>query len=323
MTTVGATGLRVPRVAVGCAQLGSRIRGSDAVDLVNTALDTGLTFFDTADVYAGGESERLLGSALAGKRGSCVVATKFRHARAHPGASRRSIRLALDASLTRLRSDYVDLYQVHAPDPATPVEETVAALQDLVQHGKILYYGLCNVAPWEVVDAQRVAWAAHGAPLASVQVQLNLVDLGRFDELRRVGERFGVGLLAASPLARGLLAGRYDTERPPPAGHRLGTAKGAGYWTSAGFAVADRVRRLALDRGVPPAHIALSGLLAYPEVSAVLVGATSADQVLANSRIGPGLLDGPDIQYLRGPAGPADAAGPTSEDHVDEQRHQP
>jgi aryl-alcohol dehydrogenase-like predicted oxidoreductase len=299
-TTLGATGLRVSRVALGCARLGSRVRGPDAVDLVKAALDTGITFFDTADVYADGESERLLGTALEGVRDTCVVATKFRHARAHPGASRRSIRLALEGSLTRLRTDHVDLYQVHAPDPATPVEETVGALQDLVAAGKILYYGLCNAAPWEVVDAQRVAWAAHRAPLASVQNQLNLVGARAFGELRRVSEKFGVGLLAASPLARGLLAGRYDRDRPPPPGHPLTTAKGAGYWTPEGWAVADRVRLLAAGRGVPAVHVALGALLAHPQVSAVLVGAGDTDQVRATGGLPPDLLDDADLRYLTG-----------------------
>ena len=299
-TTLGATGLRVSRVALGCSRLGTRVCGSDAVDLVKTAYDAGITFFDTADVYGDGDSERLLGTALDGVRDTCVVATKFRHARAHPGASRRSIRLALEGSLTRLRTDHVDLYQVHAPDPTTPVEETVGALQDLVAAGKVLYYGLCNVAPWEVVDAQRVAWAAHRAPLASVQTQLNLVDARAFDELRRVSDLFGVGLLAASPLARGLLAGRYDRDRPPPPGHPLVTAKGAGYWTAKGQAVADRVRTLAADRGVPPAHVALAALLTHPQVSAVLVGASDADQVRANSDLPPDLLDEADVRYLTG-----------------------
>ncbi|MFE4924864.1 aldo/keto reductase [Streptomyces sp. NPDC056661] len=300
VATVGSSGLRVTRVAMGCAQLGTRVRGSEAIDLVDAAIDAGITFFDTADIYGDGESERLLGSALKGKRDSCVVATKFRHASIHPGASRRSIRLALDSSLARLRTDYVDLYQVHAPDPATPIEETIGALQDLVQRGKILYFGLCNVATWEIVNAHRVAREAHRPGLTSAQLPFNLLDIGRLDEFRRVSQHFGVGLLAASPLGRGLLGGAYDLDRPPPASHPIRRAKGARYWNAEGFATVERVRKLAKDRGVSPAQIALSALLSYPEVSAVLVGATSTEHVRANSCIDPHLLDQADLRYLRG-----------------------
>lgn len=302
MTTLGASGLRIPRVGIGCRQLGARVPEDRAVAIIDAAWAAGLNFFDTADVYGAGESERILGRVLHGRRDSCVIATKFRHGKAQPGASRKSIRIALDSSLARLRTDYVDLYQVHAPDPATPIEETIDVLQDLVRHGKILYYGLCNVKAWQVVDAQRVAWSARRSSLVSVQAQMNIVDHRRLDDLREVAGRFGVGLLAASPLARGLLGGRYGGDRAPEAGHPLLSAKGIGYWNPEGAAVADRVRRVAADRGLSSAQVALSALLTYSEVSAVLVGVTCTDHIPADGDVASDLISESDVRYLLGHA---------------------
>jgi aryl-alcohol dehydrogenase-like predicted oxidoreductase len=247
---------------------------------VRAALDVGLTFFDTADVYAEGESERLLGSALGGDRDRCVVATKVRYLAPFTGANRKSIRLALEGSLRRLGIDYVDLLQLHGPDPATPIEETIATLQDLVQEGKLLYFGLCNVSAWQVVDAQHVAWAAGRAPIVSVQVQINAVDHTRLSELKPIAGRFKVGVLAASPLARGLLGGRYDHARPPPAGHPLLSNKGVEYWNEKGLAALQRVRTVARELGITPARAALASLLSFPEISAVIVGAGNREQLM-------------------------------------------
>jgi aryl-alcohol dehydrogenase-like predicted oxidoreductase len=290
-TTLGGSGLRIPRVAVGCRWLGARQTGSEANAFVRAAVDLGLTFFDTADVYADGESERLLGSALAGERNRCVIATKVRHLAPHAGASRKSIRLALEGSLRRLGTDYVDLLQLHGPDPATPIEETIMTLQDLVQEGKVLYFGLCNVAAWQIVDAQRVAWGAARAPVVSVQVQINAVDPAKLSDLRPIAHRFKVGLLAASPLARGLLGGRYDRARPPPAGHPLLSNKGIGYWNERGFAALQRVREVAGALGISPARAALAALLSFPEISAVIVGAGDREQLAECCHVDVGTLD--------------------------------
>jgi aryl-alcohol dehydrogenase-like predicted oxidoreductase len=279
LTTLGGSGLRIPRVAVGCRWLGSRLTGSEGVAFVRAAIDLGLTFFDTADVYANGESERVLGSALGGERDRCVIATKVRYLAPHAGASRKSIRSALEASLRRLALDHIDLLQLHGPDPATPIEETIMTLQDLVQEGKLLYFGLCNMSAWQVVDAQHIAWAAARAPVTSLQVQINAVDHAKLSELRPVAGRFKVGLLAASPLARGLLGGRYDRAAPPPAGHPLLSNKGIGYWNEKGLAVLQRVRAVANELGITPARAALAALLSFPEISAVIVGAGDREQL--------------------------------------------
>ncbi|WP_179500179.1 aldo/keto reductase [Streptomyces sp. WZ.A104] len=300
VTTVGASGLRVSRIGVGCSRFGTDLAEDDARAIVDAAFDAGITFFDTADSYGGGASERVLGRALAGRRDESVVATKFRHAGPVPGAGRKSVRVAVDNSLRRLGCEYIDLYQVHAPDPATPVEETLDALQDLVRQGKILYYGLCNVRSWQVVEAQLLARAMGGPPLTAVQAQLNLVERARLDDLGQVAKRYGVGLLAASPLARGLLGGSYDRDTPPPRAHPLLTRKGVGYWGTSGLDTLERVREVAAALGQSPARTALGALLARAEGAVALIGGSSAAQVRDAAGTDPAALADSDVRYLFG-----------------------
>lgn len=299
-TTLGGSGLRVPRIALGCGQLGHRPGGRDAIRLVETALDMGITFFDTADVYADGQSERILGQAVRNQRDRCIIATKFRHLASASGGSRKSIRVSLECTLKRLRTDYVDLYQMHAPDPLTPIEETIATLQHLVREGKVLYFGLCNVKAWQAVDAQHTARALNGVPLVSVQAQINALDPSAFFELRPIVGRFELGILGASPLARGLLSGAYSRAHPPPDGHRLLTSKGAGYWTDRGLAVADRIRSAAQRLQRKPVHLALEILLSFEEITAVLVGAGSLEQLRDLGDVKFGELDRPTARDLLG-----------------------
>ncbi|WP_236792403.1 aldo/keto reductase [Amycolatopsis sp. GM8] len=282
---------------MGCAQLGADVTGSDAITLVRAALAEGLTFFDTADVYAGGESERLLGRALRGRHDECVVATKYRHG-ACPGAGRKSVRVAVDGSLRRLGVDYIDLFQLHAPDPATPLAETVGALQDLVGQGKILYFGLGNTTAADALAAAELA--SPRVPVTSVQAPMSLLDIARLDALGQLANRTGIGLLAAAPLARGLLAGSYDLGRRPPPGHALLSRKGFGYWTDRGRAVAERVRQVAATHGTTPVRVALSAVLDHPGVSAVVVGCRSREQLSGCADVRPGLLDPLTIEQLRG-----------------------
>jgi 1-deoxyxylulose-5-phosphate synthase len=292
VATLGSSGLRVPRVGLGCRDLGGpALSGTPGTEFIRRAIDLGLTFFDTADVYSGGESERLLGKALAGDRDRCVIATKFRHSSSAPGASRKSVRVAVDGCLRRLGVDYVDLFQLHRPDPATPLEETVVALQDQVHAGKILYFGLCNASAWQAVHAQHIARASRW-PLATVQVVINPVTAQTLHELGPVARKFDLGLLAACPLARGLLGGRYDRRNPPPAGHPLLSRKGIDYWNDKGLATLERVREVARALGVSPARATLEAALAFPEVSAVLVGARSVEQLAACAETTSGALDG-------------------------------
>jgi len=298
LTTLGGAGLRVSRVALGCSCFGCGLGLAESVNVVSAALDAGITFFDTADVYTDGESERTLATAIVGKRDCCVLATKFRHSRDARGGSRKAIRLSLEASLGRLRTSYVDLYQMHSPDPATPIEETISTLQDLVREGKILYYGLCNVKAWQAVDAQRVAWALPGSALVSVQVKMNAIDLDSYVDLKPVARLFKLGLLAAAPLARGLLGGSYSRSSPPADGHPLRSGKGIGYWNETGLAMIERMRETAHELNQSVAQIALAVILSFPEVAAVLVGASSPKQVVESAKAAGCKLDGATLQYL-------------------------
>jgi aryl-alcohol dehydrogenase-like predicted oxidoreductase len=304
ITTLGRSGLRVSCVALGCGGFGTRVGGQDAVGVVHAALDAGVTFFDTADVYGAGESERLLGQALRGRHDTAVIATKFRHWPAARGASRKSIRVAVENSLRRLDVDYIDLYQLHAPDPVTPLAETIGALQDLVHQGKILYFGLGNLSAQDLGTAADLAGTGGPVSVTSAQAQMNLVDTSRLDELSPVAARTGVGLLAASPLARGLLSGRYHADVPPPAGHPLLSSKGIGYWNAAGVDTAARVREVAAEHGMAPAEAALCAVLDHPQVSAVVVGATSAEQIAQHTAVRPGRLDRDALRRLRGASTP-------------------
>ncbi len=313
-TTLGGSGLRVPRLAVGCAHFGLRLGEQCAIHLVNTAIDLGIRFFDTADVYAGGESERILGKAVKGKRDCCVIGTKFRFSPELPGASRKSIRAAVEGSLRRLGVDYIDLYQMHGPDPTTPIEETIATLQDLVGEGKILYFGLCNVKAWQAVDAQRVAWHSGRAPLVSMQALINAIDLRAYRELQPVMEPFKLGLLAAAPLARGMLSGSYCDADPPPE-HPLRSGKGIGYWNDAGRAAAARVRKVARELSRPPVHIALGVLLSLPQINSLLVGPNSTEQLIQCGGSVGNFLDESMIRYvLRG----AERVEPSAPDELPE-----
>ena len=298
MTTLGRSGLRISSVALGCSGFGGRVAGADVDSLVGTAREVGINFFDTADVYQQGESERLLGAALRGHRDDCVVATKIRYGRPGAGADRKGIRIALERSLRRLGTEYVDVLHIHGPDPATPIEETIDTLQDLVRVGKVLYFGLCNLKAWQLVDAQHVARAAGGAPVTSAQCQMNIIDPRRLAELTAVAKKFEIGLLAASPLARGMLGGCYGPESPPPAGHPLLGAKGKGYWGKLGFETVSRVRQLSAERGLSTAQTALGALLGQPFVSAVLVGAVTDKHVRDISTVGPNTISRTEFQYL-------------------------
>jgi 1-deoxyxylulose-5-phosphate synthase len=283
---------------MGCAQLGARVGGTEAVEVVHAALDAGVTLFDTADVYGDGESERLLGKALKGQHDRSVIATKFRYAGPNPGASRKSIRVALEASLRRLAVDYVDLYQLHAPDPATPVEATIEALQDLVAHEKILSFGLCNVDPWQVADAQRVAWTTGRAPVTTVQAPINLVQYANLQRLQPLAARFGVGVLAATPLGRGLLGGQYSDSHPPPPEHPLLSSKGVELWTQAGIRTAGYVSELAREEGLTAAQVALAALLARGEVAAVLVGISTRAELTELTAVTPDMVPKETVRRL-------------------------
>jgi aryl-alcohol dehydrogenase-like predicted oxidoreductase len=296
--TLGRSGLMVSVVGLGCNNLGrDRSRTKDLAGsrvVVDAALDAGITLFDTADSYGSprGASEDLLGQCLAGRRDEVVVATKFGNDMQGGNGpdwgargSRRYIRRAVEASLRRLRTDWIDLYQYHKPDGVTPVEETLAALDELVTAGLVRYVGSSNLAAWQVVEAEFTARSAGTVRFASAQNDYSLLNREAERELLPACERFGVGLLPYYPLANGLLTGKYSRTAEPPVGTRLGDVKP---WAHGG-ADWDRIEALAgfaRQRGIGILEVAVGGLAAQPAVSSVIAGATSPEQVAANASAG-------------------------------------
>jgi aryl-alcohol dehydrogenase-like predicted oxidoreductase len=288
---LGQSGLTVSVVGVGCNAFGSRIDEERTRGVVQAALDEGVTLFDTADTYGIGASEELLGRTLGAHRSDVVVATKF--GMDMQGAngrdwgvrgSRRYIRRAVEASLRRLGTDWIDLYQMHKPDPLTPIEETMAALHELVVEGKVRYLGSSNFAGWQVVDADWSARSAGQTPFVSAQNKYSLADRSGDDELVPGCEHVGVDLLPFFPLEFGLLTGKYRRGEPAPPGTRL--AAQTQRLANADFDLIEALEAFATQRSVTILDVAVGGLVAQRFIGSVIAGATSADQVVANVRAG-------------------------------------
>jgi aryl-alcohol dehydrogenase-like predicted oxidoreductase len=263
-------------------------------EVVHAALDEGITLFDTADSY--GASEERLGALLEGKRDDVVIATKFGSDVRRRGlsngedwgarGSRRYIRRAVESSLRRLRTDWIDLYQLHRPDPATPIEETLSALDDLVRAGKVRYLGSSNFTGWQVADAEWTARTRGLERFVSAQNEYNWLDRGIEADLVPALEQYGIGLLPYFPLASGLLTGKYKRGEAAPAGSRIADWGRESVLTDTAFDVIEGLEAFARSRGVTLLDIAIGGLAAQPAVSSVIAGATSREQVQANVAAG-------------------------------------
>jgi aryl-alcohol dehydrogenase-like predicted oxidoreductase len=286
---LGKSGPKVSLVGLGCNNFGGRIDLEASRKVVHKALDAGITLFDTADAYGNrGGSEECLGQILGARRRDVVLATKFGlpmdEAETLKGASRRYVLAAAEASLRRLRTDWLDLYQIHTPDPATPIEETLRALDDLVRQGKVRHVGCSNLPAWQVVEAQWTSRHLGLAAFTSCQDEYSLLvrDIDR--ELLPAMQAYGLGLLPYFPLASGLLTGKYRRGAPPPAGARLGYMKGLAdrYLTEANWPVVEGLEAFAAKRGRTLLELAFSWLLARPAVSSVIAGATRPEQVEQN-----------------------------------------
>lgn len=290
---LGDSGLTVSRVGLGCNSFGATLPPDKVPAVVHAAIDAGVTLFDTADVYGGspGQSEELLGAALGVRRQDVVVATKFGNdARGLNGpdrgarGSRRYIRRAVEGSLRRLGTDHIDLYQLHVPDPVTPLEETLATLHELVAEGKVGYLGSSNLAAWQVVDAAWIARTAGTTPFVSAQNEYSLLNRTAEAELVPAAERVGVGILPYVPLASGLLTGKYRRGQPAPAGSRL--VHRPERLAAADFDRIEALERLAAGWDIDLVTLAVGALAAQPAVASVISGATSPEQVRANVRAG-------------------------------------
>jgi aryl-alcohol dehydrogenase-like predicted oxidoreductase len=289
MRRLGRSGLVVSVVGLGCNNFGRRIGLEETRAVVRAAIDAGVTLFDTADTY--GESEDFLGEVLGRDRDDIVLATKFGNpmgGKLGPDwdarGSRRYIRKAVESSLRRLRTDWIDLYQLHAPDPLTPIEETLAALQELVNEGKVRYIGCSNFAGWQVADADWVARAGGLTPFISAQNHYSLLERGVEADLIPACERFGLGVLPFFPLANGLLTGKYVRGEAAPEGTRL--VERASWLTDERFDRVDALKGYAAERGVSLLDVAIGGLAAKPAVASVIAGATKPEQVVANVAAG-------------------------------------
>ncbi|WP_336921281.1 aldo/keto reductase [Aquipuribacter sp. SD81] len=292
---LGDSGLVVSTVGLGGNTFGARIDADGTRDVVHAALDAGVTLVDCAELYGSepGESERLLGAALRGRRDEVVLATKFGHPDGRVDApaweahgSRTAVRRAVEGSLRRLGTDWIDLFQMHTPDPATPVEETLGALDDLVREGKVRYVGSSNFAAWQVVDADRAAEQLGTERFVSAQNAYNLLDRSAEAELVPACEHVGVGLLPYYPMASGLLSGKYRRGEAAPEGSRLSSPRMAQRLAGADFDTIEALERLAAERGVDLLAVALGGLAAQPAVASVIAGARTPEQVRANVRAG-------------------------------------
>jgi aryl-alcohol dehydrogenase-like predicted oxidoreductase len=285
---VGRSGLQVSVAGLGCNNFGMRIDKEQTAAVVNRALDLGVNFFDTANIYGGTRSEEFLGAALGDRRKKVVVATKFvgpaGEGPLYKGASRAAIFRAIEDSLRRLNTDWIDLYQIHFPDVSTPIEETLRALDDLVRQGKILYYGCSNFAGWQVVEAQATARAQHLAPLISAQNEYNLLDRRIERELVPACQGNGLGILPYFPLASGFLTGKYRQGEKPPEGTRIAAwgARGEEILSERNFAILSALERFAEERGKTVLDVAIGWLASQPYVSSVIAGATRVEQVEQN-----------------------------------------
>jgi aryl-alcohol dehydrogenase-like predicted oxidoreductase len=289
--TLGHSGLRVSLAGLGCNNFGQRIGEAESIDVVHAALDAGIRFFDTADVYGGGRSEEFLGRGLGSRRHEAVIATKFGYPTgrgSYPGgASRRQVIAACEQSLRRLATDYIDVYFLHIPDPATPIEETLDAMNRLVVDGKVRYLGCSNFAGWQIADAHGVARDRRLRGFVAAQNEWSLLERGIEREVVPACERFGLGILPYFPLAGGALTGKYRRGATFAEGSRFGTSEArAGkfgrFIADASLARVERLERLAAESGRSLLALALSWLAGQRGVSSVIAGATRRSQVEDN-----------------------------------------
>jgi aryl-alcohol dehydrogenase-like predicted oxidoreductase len=303
VSQLGHSGLTVSAVGLGCNNFGAACDAAQSTAVVQAALDHGVTLFDCGDNYGGGQAETILGTALKPHRQQVVLSSKF--GRPMPGleretarGSRRYLLMALEGSLRRLQTDYLDLYYYHWPDPLTPIDETLSALDDVVRAGKVRYLACSNVAAWQVADWEWTARSRGTQRFIAVQNPGNLLDRPLAADVTAACQHYQLGLVPAFPLANGLLTGKYHRDAPAPAGTRLATRN-----VTPDARVFDRLEALqefAQQRGRSILELAISGLLAQPAVASVISGATRPDQVAANVAASEWELTPDDVAALDG-----------------------
>jgi aryl-alcohol dehydrogenase-like predicted oxidoreductase len=304
---LGKSGLVVSVVGLGCNNLGRKLDLDGTRAVVDAAIDAGITLFDTADTYGSrrGASEELLGSVIKKRRSEIVLATKFGmdmqglNGVDHGARGSRSyIMRAVEASLRRLNTDYLDLYQIHAPDPATPIAETLSALDDLVRSGKVRYLGNSNFAGWQIADADWAARTAGQTPFISAQNQYSLLHRDPEAEVLPACRHFGLGFLPFFPLHSGLLSGKYRRGEKPAEGTRLALDRYERFIAGADWDKIEALSAFGAERGHSLLDVAIAGLATRPAVSSVIAGATTPDQIRANAQAGSWQLGADDITAL-------------------------
>jgi aryl-alcohol dehydrogenase-like predicted oxidoreductase len=284
--TLGKDGPEVTVVGLGTNNFGARCEYDQSEAVIEAALDAGITLFDTADIYSQGTSEEHIGRALERRRDSVLIATKFgKEMNENPSETRGSrdyIRWAVEGSLKRLRTDHIDVYQMHEPDPNTPIEETLGALHELVQEGKVRHIGSSNYSAAQIEEADTLARERGWTPFVSAQNHYSLVERGIEDDVLPACERLGVGQLPYFPLASGLLTGKYARGEEAKEGRLAGREIPEERWDRA-----EALQRYADERGIPLLHVAIGGLLGLSSaVSSVIAGATKPEQVRSNVEAG-------------------------------------
>ena len=287
---LGPSGLQVSTVGLGSNNFGGRIDEKASIEVVRKAVDEGINFIDTADSYGRGVSEERIGKGVKDIRGQVIIATKVANAVGDGpntrGASRHHIMNQVEASLRVLQTDYIDLYQIHRPDPNTPIEETMRALDDLVHQGKVRYIGCSNFSAWQTCEARWTSKAHNLAPFVSVQPEYNMLNRSIERELVPFCHEYNIGILPFLPLANGFLTGKYRQGEVVPEGTRLAANAQAQQrvLTEKNFAMLSKLENFAEERGHPMVELAIAWLLRNSAVSSVIAGATKPEQVTANAK---------------------------------------
>jgi aryl-alcohol dehydrogenase-like predicted oxidoreductase len=303
---LGQSGLRVSVVGLGCNNFGARTDAEGSRAVIDQAIDSGITLFDTADIYGDkGGSETILGDVLGARRKQIVLATKFAGEMTpeatKKNASREYIMSAVEASLQRLKTDWIDLYQLHFPDPETPMEETLRALDDVVRQGKVRYLGISNHSAWQVVDALWIAKTKGLIPFASCQEEYSLLVRDVEKEMIPAMRTKGLGLLPYFPLASGMLTGKYQRGQEAPTGTRFAASRRLQerYMSDRNWQIVEGLTKFAESRGHTILDLAFSWLLAQEPVSSVIAGATKPEQIEANIRAGEWELNATEIEAIK------------------------
>lgn len=299
---LGQSGLIVSAVGLGTNNFGTRLDEDRTRSVLETALDAGVTFIDTSDSYGRGASESAIGRILGGRRRDVVLATKFSSSMSDApwqrGTSRRWLMQAVEDSLRRLDTDVIDLYQIHFPDPLTPIEETLRGLDDLVTAGKVRYVGYSNFSAWQLVDGQWTARTEHLARPIAIQTAFSLLQRDVLAELLPAARALGLGIIPYHPLESGFLTGKYRPGETLPGARLTGSPREAAILTDANFARLARWSEFAAGRGRSMTELAIGWLLSQPEVGPVIAGASSAEQVRANVAAGDWQLDAAEMEAV-------------------------